>query len=586
MVTAAMHALGGTSEEVTSQWGSDLSGMVNDVANFSKVIIKGDYVGAAIQALTSIFTFFAKRAEAFRAELKKTQDYGKNFRFDPNGYGTRQSEQYTTGILFWKTTHFKETIDEPGKALALGLEGGIVSGVESGFKAVMARGSKDLFTKSVYDGLKEVAFKGLVDGFLNSAPVIAVFGPLVAKLMEAFKSGNIEMIGQAISDFKTGVASLQPEIDGLLEVGKAIDDALTTPEEKARKALEKSRDLQTRTLNNIQTALAIQNRAGLLSDAEYQAKKRDAALATSDVERLTALAAENLTAADRLEINERFDLQRRGITQDYLDWEKGEVKKAAEIERGIRLQALSNRDSLADAEHAVALAAADTDDQRRQIDAAYNADRLARTLERIGLQEEGELSAADLTAAQISSIHDKFDTERAAAKLTAQAADMQAVRDLAKAASDAAEQTRVSWRQSLLSGVQALLSGDSPLDAMYKGVRDRIGQAIQDGFIVKRILSQLDPLFTQLDAALSKGLDAGGLIQQIGAALPGLSVQLGIELGPLLGLLNSAIPDLTKAVNGNTAAVKEIQYTQTTVYESGQRGGLDSGLRARFARFA
>ncbi|WP_161883844.1 tape measure protein [Deinococcus alpinitundrae] len=669
MVTAAMQALGGTSEEVAGQWGSDLSGMVNDVANFAKAISKGDYVGAAIQALTSIFTFFSRQAEAFRAELKKTTDYGKNFRFDPNGYGTRQSEQYTTGILFWKTTHFKETIDEPGKALALSLEGGIVSGVESGFKAALASGSKDSFTKSVYDGLKEVAFKGLVDGFLNSAPVIAVFGPLVQKLMEAFKSGNKDTIGAALEDFKTGVASLQPAIDGLMEAGKVIDDALTTPAEKARKELEMARGLATQQisieqasldirknarlisdedaareqlalakrtnaaaleealskegltqeqilllrneyrlkdvaaeteaentlrairqknvtdrLNNEQTALELAKRAGLADDV-YQSKKRDLALQQVAAEQAAALANQALTDEERAILLQQFALRRQGIEQDYLDWQTSANRRAAEIERGIRLQALSNLDSLADAEHSLALAAADTDDQRRQIDAAYNADKLARTLERIALEREAALSAAELTAAQVASINAQFDTQERVARLTAQAADLQAVRDLAKATADAAEQTRVSWRQSLLSGVQAILSGDSPLDAMYKGVRDRISQAIQDGFIVKRILSQLDPLFTQLDAALSKGLDAGGLIQQIGAALPGLSVQLGSELGPLLGLLNSAIPSLTTAVNNNTAAVKEVQFTQTTIVQSGQRGGYDSGLRARFSRF-
>ncbi|WP_161884045.1 hypothetical protein [Deinococcus alpinitundrae] len=676
MVTAAMQALGGTSEEVAGQWGSDLSGMVNDVANFAKAISKGDYVGAAIQALTSIFTFFSRQAEAFRAELKKTQDYGKNFRFDPNGYGTRQSEQYTTGILFWKTTHFKETIDEPGKALALSLEGGIVSGVEGGFKAALASGSRDSFTKSVYDGLKEVAFKGLVDGFLNSAPVIAVFGPLVQKLMEAFKSGNKDTIGAVLSDFKVGVASLQPAIDGLLEAGKVIDDALTTPAEKARKELEMARGLATQQisieqasldirknarlisdedaareqlalakrtnaaaleealskegltqeqilllrneyrlkdvaaeteaentlrairqknavdrLNNEQTALELAKRAGLGDDV-YQARKRELALQQVAAEQAAALANQALTDEERAILLQQFALRRQGIEQDYLDWQTSANKRAAEIERDIRLQALSNLDSLADAEHSLALAAAETDDQRRQIDAAYNAERLARTLERIALEREAALSAAELTAAQVASINAQFDTQERVARLNAQAAEVQAAHDLARAAADAAktaadaaEQTRVSWRQSLLSGVQAILSGDSPLDAMYKGVRDRISQAIQDGFIVKRILSQLNPLFTQLDAALSKGLDAGGLIQQIGAALPGLSVQLGSELGPLLGLLNSAIPDLTKAVNGNTAAVKEVQFTQTTIVQSGQRGGLDSGLRARFSRF-
>ncbi|TSA80791.1 tape measure protein [Deinococcus detaillensis] len=667
MVTAAMSSLGGMTAEVAGQWGSDLSSMVDDVANFAKSLSKGDYVAAAIQALTSIFTFFSKRAEAFRAELKKTADYNKGFRFDNEGYGTRKVETYTTGILFWQTTHFKETIDEASKALALSFEGGIVSGAENGFKAALATGSKDSFTKSIYDGLKEVAFKGLVDGFLNSAPVIAVFGPLVGKLMEAFKSGNKDMIATAVADFKSGVASLQPEIDGLLEVGKIVDDALTTPAEKARKAAEKARGIASQQLgieqasldirknaqlingedaareqlalakrtnaaameevlskegltqeqialirneyrlkdvaaetekentlrairqknvadrsNNDSTALGLQQRAKLISEADFHTQSRELALRQADEEQAAALENTALTNEQREILLRQFSLRRQGIEQDYLDWEAAAAKRAAEIERGIRLQALSNQDSLADAEHSLALASASTDEERRRIDSAYNADRLARTIERIALEREADLSNTELTAAQRSSINARYDTAERAARLTAQAAEVQAAQQLTQQR----EQTAQSWRSSFLSGVQAFLNGDSPLDAMYKGVRDRISQAIQDGFIVKRILSQLDPLFSQLDAALSKGLDAGSIIQQIGAALPGLSVQIGGELGPLLGVLNSAIPDLTKAVNGNTAAVKEISYTQTTIYESGQRGGMESGLRARFARFA
>ena len=75
-----------------------------------------------------------------------------------------------------------------------------------------------------------------------------------------------------------------------------------------------------------------------------------------------------------------------------------------------------------------------------------------------------------------------------------------------------------SWRKSMSGAVSALLDGGSPLQALYDGVRSRITQAIQDGLVVKRLLGSLDPLFTQLDEAISKGMNPNGIIASIGAA--------------------------------------------------------------------
>ena len=63
-VVAAMQVLGGASDEVAGQWGQDLGSMVSDVASFSQTIVSGNYVQAAITALTSIFTYFARQAQA------------------------------------------------------------------------------------------------------------------------------------------------------------------------------------------------------------------------------------------------------------------------------------------------------------------------------------------------------------------------------------------------------------------------------------------------------------------------------------------------------------------------------------------
>ena len=369
-IAAAFQVLGGASDEVAAAWGESLSSMTNDVVNFATALARGDYIGAAIGALTSIFTGLQRQAQAARAELKKTAEYNEQFRFNKDGYGTRTVTEQTSGFLWWQKTTYTEDIDKVGRDLALGIEGAVASGFQNGFQEAVASGDSSAVEKALYSSLKGVALQALTDGFLNSASVVAVFGPLVQRLMEAFRTGNRDTINAAVSEFKAGVQSLQPEIEATVVAGREISAAL------------------------------------------------------------------------------------------------------------------------------------------------------------------GDAGAAGTEAV-------------------------------------------TSWRQALTGGVDALLSGESPLDRLYSGVRDRIVQAIKDGFVVKQILSRLDPLFQQLDTALSRGLDPSALIAQIGAALPGLSVELQSGLGPIFAALNQSIPNLTAAVNANTAAVKESQFQTTTIVSYGdvQGGG-------------
>lgn len=372
-VTGAMQVLGGMAEDQAAAWGESLSSMVNDVVNFATSIAKGDYLGAAIGAITAIFTQAAREAAAYRAEMKKTADYNKQFKFSQTGYDTRTVTTSTAGFLFWKKTTYHEEIDEMKRDLALSIEGAVTNGFHSGFAEAAATGNTSAITKTVYTNLKDVALKALVDGFLGSAPVIALMGPMVEKLLDAFKSGDKARINQALSEFKSGLAQLQPEIETLAQAGKEITATLT-----------------------------------------------DAAGEGSDV---------------------------------------------------------------------------------------------------------------------VS-----------------------------------------SWRQSLMGGVQALLSGQSPLTALYSGVRDRIAQALQDGLMVKRIIAKLDPLFEQIDNAISNGLDPSTYIAQIGAALPGLSVEMQTTLGPIMNQLAAALGGNTAALLGNTAALKESQFQNTTLISYGE---VQGGSRMR-----
>lgn len=362
MMTSAMQALGGASEEVAGQWGKNLGEMVSDVANFAMAIAKGDYIGAAIQALTSIFTYFARQAQAFRAELKRTQDYNNQFRFDKDsGYGTRKVEQYSTGILFWKETHFKESVDEAGKAIALSFEGAVVNGMTEGIRQAVATGDMSVLDKAINRQIADAAFSGLMEGFLNSAVVAEKLGPLIQKVVEAFKTGNKELIRESLSDLRDGTRELRGEMEGVVEGMQVINEEL-------------------------------------------------------------------------------------GITQG-------------------------------------------------------------------GIGE--------------------------------------------------------GWKSSISAGLRAVVDGASPLQAMYDDIRSKIQDAIVNGFMVNRYMAKIQPYLDQLDQALAKGLNPQQAIQALAAQLPALSIQMQAELGPLITLMNSVLPNAlnanTAATRENTAATREAQFQQTYI---------------------
>ncbi|GAA4002650.1 hypothetical protein GCM10022631_11680 [Deinococcus rubellus] len=568
---------------------SKVSSMAGDVA---KIVASGgadlnSWVALAVKFASSIADAIGGFKKA-HAEVAKLRDDFK----DANPYLNPDDYQKTSirskgwlADLFGGGPEVVNEVDKVGLKTASTFVNSVYTGMDGGFKKYRESGNIEDFAKTLASSITDGVQQALVDAFKNNPDTIGTYARDTKRLTDALAlpdsdPSKTEALSSAIAQLGYDTKMTTEAAKEYIKTMDAVDKAAGTGRYSPEAIAAKQRSVQGAGINNIETALKIQNRAKLISDAELQERLHVNTAARIENDRQSALAADGLTEQDRLNINEEFNLKQRSNDQDYLDWQTEATRKAAEIQRNIKLQALSDGDSLADAEHSLALAAAGTDDQKRAIDSAYNADKLARTLERIALEEEAELSAADLTAAQISSIHSKYDAQERVARLSAQTAEVQAAQQLAQQR----EQTAQSWRQSMMSGVQAFLNGDSPLDAMYKGVRDKISQAIQDGFIVKRILSKLDPLFTQLDTALSKGLDAGGLIQQIGAALPGLSVQIGSELGPLLGVLNSAIPDLTKAVNNNTAAVKEISYTQTTIVSYGSPP-TSGNLRAKLARY-
>ncbi|WP_161881949.1 hypothetical protein [Deinococcus alpinitundrae] len=355
------------------------------------------------------------------------------------------------------------------------------------------------------------------------------------------------------------------------------DIAAETENENTLRAIRQKNAMDR--LNNEQTALELAKRAGMGDDV-YQARKRDLALRQVDEEQAAALANQALTDEQRLILLQQFSLRRQGIEQDYLDWQTAANKRAAEIERGIRLQTLTNADGLADAQHAEVLAAASTDDQKRAIDDAYNADKLARTLKRIDLEQEAALSAEGLTAAQIASINENFDTQRQVAQINADAARLQSAQQVAQAAQQAvdalkSEQDGIlnTWGGTFATAFTAGLDAAN-FDTFFNKFKADLTRATLEGTVAGLFKSMAEEELRPAVEKYRQALKTAGIQDDL-AAIADIQagiVTLGNDFHPVFDALqpfyaanNAALKANTDATKENTAAVQEQQFGTTLV---------------------
>ncbi|MFC6591669.1 phage tail tape measure protein [Deinococcus lacus] len=196
LLAAGLQALGVMSGQVAGEWAADLGSMVSDLTKFGTQIATGNFVGAAVTALSTIFSWFNRNREAAEKAAKATADYNAQFKFSQNGYGTRQVETYSTGILFWQTTHYKESVNEAQKALALSLEGGFVNGIKNGFNEALKSNDFGLFGKSLRQNVGQAVLNGLIDAFMNEAVLKNTIGPAIEQYLQ---TGNAGVLDSAIT---------------------------------------------------------------------------------------------------------------------------------------------------------------------------------------------------------------------------------------------------------------------------------------------------------------------------------------------------------------------------------------------------
>lgn len=203
VVTGAMEALGGASSEVAGQWASDLGSMVSDITNFGMAIAKGDYIGAAIQFFTTVLNWWNRNKKAAEEAAKATREYNEQFKFAQgtagDNYGSRTTGSYTTGFLFWETTHYTEQIDTLKRDIALALEGGWINGMKDGFTQALAQNDFSLFEKSLKSSVGKAVLDGLMESFINRAIIARIIGPAIDSYLRTGDTAALRTAIQAAS---------------------------------------------------------------------------------------------------------------------------------------------------------------------------------------------------------------------------------------------------------------------------------------------------------------------------------------------------------------------------------------------------
>ncbi|SMB85770.1 peptidoglycan DD-metalloendopeptidase family protein [Deinococcus hopiensis] len=612
-------AMGAAEEEYDSLTGAklqtpwkDLEANLNGAANaagkllalagdVAKIIANPADVGAWVEAITKVVSGIAEAIGGFKKAQAEVRRLKQEFQEQNPLLHAEDYQKTFTRSRGWLADIFGggpevvNEIDKLGLKVAQTIASGVMNGMQNGFQKALEANDFSLFAKTLSASIRESVKQTMIDSFLNDPARQNTYAAAIKGYTDALKTGDPTQVAQAYAVLMAAYKGDLAEAKKLFEALKKLEDDALTPEERAAKAAAKQRDLDARGMNNEETALKIQLAGKLISQEDYDKKVLALTLRRLDLEMAEALAVEGLTEEQKALIREEYRLKRKLAEEEAAQQTR---ERELALARDLAQRKLDLEGSDLDLQQKKALLLAKTDEERTRITEGFERKRLALTLKRLKAEMEAELAGTELTEEQKDLIRQKYDLaaknaqadfdtlvkENADKVREAAEAARKEQQETAKAAAYAAEQARESWRGSLGGGIDTFLNGGNSLDALTKGIRDRIQQGIREGLVAKRFMKQLDPLFDELQDRLTKGLSPDDVLRRIAAQVPALDVQLNGTLGPLRDLFNTLFPPLTDAIKDNTAARREEEFG-TTVVSLNQLVAPEGNLPAELAFF-
>lgn len=213
LLVDGLEAFGGMSGEVADGWREDLGRMASDLMGIGTSIAKGDWIGAAVQGLQVIANWFTRNKRAAEEARKATEDYHKGFSIIDSAMADRwrNVSTYTTGFLFWQTTHYVETLDELRVGIAQALEKGMIQGAKTGLKGFL-KGEGNVLD-GLRAGLRESIEDGIITALINGAIFKGAIGDLLAAITDAMADGDMAAVDRLIGDLSARLPAVAAQLE-------------------------------------------------------------------------------------------------------------------------------------------------------------------------------------------------------------------------------------------------------------------------------------------------------------------------------------------------------------------------------------
>lgn len=456
---------------------------------------------------------------------------------------------------------------EEGKAKTLAAAGKIFDELASGLMGTFEDSIMNAWESGDWGNVEQAISKSLNTYIAKTVLQTVLAQSKIADFIKAYADARA-----AGKDGQVELEALRAELAKVTQDARTAMDGLPSdPAEKARKEAELARQYALSVNDIVGQALELQYNKGLLNTEAYEQEKLKLALERIRLEMEAELAAENLTEEQKNLIRSKFSLQTQQAQAQF-------QQQQAERARQQEMMAMNNAELANEYAYKAGLKG------KKE----YEEEKLRLTIARINAEIDAELAKPGLSDKDKQLLEEKRELLTKMAKIPEKAAETSGEitgLHMGEGIDKGLEQSKAVWLSTINGFFTDMLNGNDPMKGWYDRIRSQIAQAVESGFMVKRIMGRLAPLFEQLNTALEDGANPNSIIAKIGSQLPTVGLELQTQLGPIMAQLNQSIPNLTNAVKDNTTAVREAQFQSTTIvsYAAPTPNG---NLRAKLARFS